>query len=190
MMYKCVVKFHPMSVTDGDIDLDDVGEVMKVLTEIGSNDVGDPKDHIVDRAALADEKLAILTARQAELEKRFAAVSRRIGALRTRTLGSHVATELGWVHKSCLSDLESNLMGRISSYLTGFASEFWSNLPSVYLNPISYPPDLTNEPSTVRFPHSLQDGHPAAALVGSVGCLRRRRRRLEGGREEAFLRAA
>ena len=98
---KGVVKYHSMSVSDGDIDLDDVGEVMKVLTEIGSTDVSDPKDHVRDRAELAEEKLAILTARQAELEKRFAAVSRRIGALRTRTLGTHVATELAAFRTHC-----------------------------------------------------------------------------------------
>ena len=55
----------------GDIAIDDVADVMKVLSEIASNDVrNSDEERYVDRAALADEKLAILTARQAELEKR------------------------------------------------------------------------------------------------------------------------
>ena len=140
-----------MSVSDGDIDLDDVGEVMKVLTEIGSNDMGNSdKDHIVDRAALADEKLAILTARQAELEKRFASVSRRIGSLRTRTLGSHVAHELAAFRTHCkrtLPPLPSSSLAAATS-----AADKKPSFAPPKINSFSLPPPPLNVPNGILLP--------------------------------------
>ena len=48
------------------------------------------------------------------------------------------------VHKSSLSDMKF-VWGRISSYLTAFATKFWTNLPKTGLK---FDPKPTNEPST------------------------------------------
>ena len=150
-----------MPVSDGDIDLDDVGEVMKVLTEIGSNDVDNPKEHTVDRAELAEEKLAILTARQAELEKRFADVSRRIGALRTRTLGSHVATELAAFRTHCKQALPP-LPSPASS-----ASEKKPSFAPPKINSFSLPPPPLNVPNGIVLP-DVPVAVPAIAVAEPV----------------------
>ena len=155
-----VSPFYSLPVSDGDIDLDDVGEVMKVLTEIGSNDVDNPKEHTVDRAELAEEKLAILTARQAELEKRFADVSRRIGALRTRNLGSHVATELAAFRTHCKQALPP-LPSAAS------ASEKKPSFAPPKINSFSLPPPPLNVPNGIVLP-DVPVAVPAIAVTEPV----------------------
>ena len=63
----------------------------------------------------------------------------------------------GWIHQSSLADLNVSL-GRIITILTGYATEFWTNLPKSDLNPYANRPNLTNKTSKGRqAPHRRQD---------------------------------
>ena len=111
---------NPGAGGDHSLNTDDVSmnDVMKVLTgfEDFADAVGEAEDHqakgideqftnvqdmakVVDKAALADEKVLDLNHRQIELEKRFHDLSRRLNKLRCLCLGTHVTEELRSLHE-------------------------------------------------------------------------------------------
>ncbi len=92
--------------------MDDVEDVMKVLTDLGdefARDVVRQQRHRdqeeEDKAALGDERFSEVSVRQEEIERRFFSLSRRLDLLRTRHLGAHAAEEICAVRARCAAAL-------------------------------------------------------------------------------------
>ena len=99
------------NLTSSDLN-PNMDDVIKVLNDFGEDFTGGmgasagsgsagkvapstaPGPPVVDQATVANEKLKVLESRQDEIEHRFQSICRRIHLMRSRTLGSHAASEV------------------------------------------------------------------------------------------------